>query len=128
MTSTSISAHGKDGLVTFDGQTLTITRKHLRDLLVGILRSSFRSGVRLTIEQIADVRLGKGRMVLVAPGAIRRSGKPAQAADLNYPLTVRFGKPAAAEFAALRDAVLAARPAPRPLHAPPAGYPGGQPL
>jgi hypothetical protein len=128
MTSTPISAHGKDGLVTFDGQTLTITRKHLRDLLVGILRSSFRSGVRLTIEQIADVRLGKGRMVLVAPGAIRRTGKPAQAADLDYPLTVRFGKPAAAEFAALRDAVLAARPAPRPLHTPPAGYPGGRPL
>jgi hypothetical protein len=47
-------------------------------------------------------------LVIIVPGAIRRSGRALpKAANIDYPLTVRFRKSHPAEFAALREAVLA---------------------
>jgi hypothetical protein len=109
MATTSYRLQGKDGPVEFDGQTLTIKRKHLREMFRGLLRSAFRSRVRITADQVSDVLLNDHPTVVRAPGAIHWSGKSPRPGNVDYPLTVRCRRSAAGDFAALRDARLAAR-------------------
>jgi hypothetical protein len=109
MTTSGWRARGRDGLVEFDGQILTIKRNHVRGMLAGVLRGASRADVRLTVDQITDVRLGRRRIVVKAPGAVRWTGRRTPSyADERYPLMVKFARPAAADFAGLATALYSA--------------------
>jgi hypothetical protein len=105
-----ISAEGKDGTVTFDGQTLTINREGRKWREFGALftRGIVRSKtMRVPLEKIAEIKYIGTEFIVKAPGHVHFMGGKTKPANVDYPLTVRIGRDATrrAQFEALRDAV-----------------------
>ena len=110
-----IEAKGHNGQVTFDGTTITITRKGALGRL-----SSGKGSIALPVTQVTSVRFKEagpvvnGYIQFSVPGRIeQRSQFGSQTTDAAHdPNSVIFTRKQRAQFAALRDAVQEAIAAP----------------
>lgn len=119
-----LTVKGSDGTISFDGQTVTITRS-------GVLGRALHGGAsetRIPVDQITGVEVKKpgvsrGRITLIVAGTVQRPGGMIEHG--NDPMSVQWMRNRE-DVEALRDAIQAAILSQRQAGAPAGSQPAAQ--